>query len=453
MNEFNLDRFVPRSYQMPLYEAFNAHKYKRYLIIWPRRAGKEICALNSVLYAALDRVGTYFLVYPTFSMGRRILWDAIDISGRNILNYYVPDEIVESRNQMQMRIKLKNGSQIQVLGSDDVDKTLVGTNCAGIVFSEYALQDPKAWLYSIPILKASDGWAMFISTPRGKNNFWDLYNVALSNDDWFCQKLTVEDTKHIDIAEIEKDIESGQMSKELSRQEYWTDFSAMGIAGSYYGTYLDQMYRDERICNVMYEPYLPVVTSWDIGFNDPTVIIFAQIFGNQIRIIDYYENNKQGLDHYAKVVLSKSYTYSHHLAPFDMAVHDLSTGVSRYRMMSDLGINFVRYTDKVPSIQDGIEQVRRCLPRFWIDQKIGQPIIKALENYKEANNEKLQTFSGRPVHDKFSHIADAIRYLCVGLSKVSTTADPEALDRRYKEAYYGVDSTMPAIFQDRHNRY
>ncbi len=447
MNQFNLDRFIPRSYQMPLYEAFTTHKHKRYLIIWPRRAGKDICALNLVVSAALDRVSTYFLVYPTFSMGRRILWDAIDIDGRKILNHYVPDEIVESRNEMQMRIRLRNGSQIQILGSDDVDKTLVGTNCAGIVFSEYALQDPKAWLYSIPILKASAGWALFISTPRGKNNFWDLYNVAQENPDWFCQRLTIEETKHISVAEIEKDIESGQMSRELSRQEYYCDFSAMGVSGSYYGPYLDKLYQTGQICKVMYEPYLPVHTAWDIGFNDPTVIIFFQIFANQIRIIDFYQNNKQGLDHYAKLVHSKPYTYGKHLGPFDIAVHDLSTGVSRYRMMQELGITFVRYMDGVPNIQDGIEQVRRSLPKFWIDETIGQPIVRALENYKEDSNEKLQTFKGRPVHDNFSHIADAIRYLCVGLPKVSTSADPLALEKRYNEAYYGVESNLPPIFQ------
>ena len=224
------------------------------------------------------------MVYPTFSMGRRIMWDAIDISGRKILNYYIPDEIVQSRNEMQMRIRLINGSQIQILGSDDVDKTLVGTNCAGIVFSEYALQDPKAWLYSIPILKASNGWALFISTPRGKNNFWELYNVALHNKDWFCQKLTIEETQHISIQDIEKDIQDGQMSRELSLQEYWCSFDAMGVSGSYYGKYIDEMIQQGRICKVLWDPYIPVHTAIDIGFNDPTVIIFWQYYQNQIQI-------------------------------------------------------------------------------------------------------------------------------------------------------------------------
>ena len=177
-NVVRLDQFHPRSYQIPLVKAFESGKYKRFLVVWPRRAGKEICAINLVVRAAFKRIGTYYIVYPNFSSGRRILWDAIDIQGRKILNHYIPDEVVASRNEQQMRIKLINGSQIQILGSDDVDRSLVGTNAVGIIYSEYALQDPRAWSLAIPILRASDGWALFISTPRGKNHFFDLYNMA-----------------------------------------------------------------------------------------------------------------------------------------------------------------------------------------------------------------------------------------------------------------------------------
>ncbi len=454
MNEFKLDRFKPRDYQMELCQAFDSGKYKRYLIIWPRRSGKDICSVNLLLRAALRKVSNYFYVFPTYSMCRKVLWDAIDLSGNKLLNYFIPDEIVESRNEQQMRIKLINGSQIQLVGSDNVDKSLVGTNASGIIFSEYALQDPRAWLYSIPILKASDGFALFESTPRQKNHLWDLYNLAKDSPDWFCQKLSVEETMHIPLEEIEKDILEGQMSRELSRQEYWCDFSAMGVSGSYYGKYVEDLIRSNRITKVLWDPCILVHTAIDIGWNDPTVIIWFQLFGNDIRIIDFYQNNKQGFEHYAKIINSKPYTYGKHLGPYDIAVHEFTSGVSRYRAMHELGVTFVRYMKEgVPSIQDGIEQVRRCLPRFWIDETVGKPIIRALENYREDNNDKLGTFKGRPVHDTFSHIADALRYLCVGLSRITNESSPEALEKRYLEARYGVDSNMPAMFRDDYSKY
>ena len=449
MNDpFVLDRFVPRDYQLKLCKAFESSKFKRYLVIWPRRGGKDICALNLLLRAAYEKIGTYFIVFPTFSMGRRILWDAIDIDGRRILNYYIPDEVALSRNEVQMRIRLRNGSQIQILGSDDVDKTLVGTNALGIVFSEYALQDPRAWTFSIPILKASDGWALFISTPRGKNNFWELYNLAKDSPDWFCEKLSIEDTKHISLEEIEKDIETGQMSRDLAMQEYWCSFD-LGVEGSFYAKSLDSLRRKDQLTTVMYEPYFPVHTSWDLGYNDPTVIIFFQIINNQIRIIDCYENNKLGLEHYVKVLQQKEYAYGKHIAPFDIAVHDLSTGISRWKMMSDLGVQFIRYTEKQPSVEDGIEAVRRSLPMMWFDEKKCANLIKALENYRQEYDQKKKVYKNNPSHDWSSHYADAMRYLCVALPKVSTNADPVALEKRYNEVYYGSDqSNLPSIFRN-----
>src|ERR1700690_1572370 len=155
-----VDRFSPRSYQLPLCKAFEKQSFRKYLVIWPRRAGKDICGLNLLLRAAMRKVGTYFYIFPTFQMGRRILWDAIDISGKRILTYYIPEEIIESRNEQQMRIRFCNGSQLVILGSDNFDNTLVGTNAVGMVFSEYALSDPRAYSFSIPILKASDGWVL-----------------------------------------------------------------------------------------------------------------------------------------------------------------------------------------------------------------------------------------------------------------------------------------------------
>lgn len=445
--QIKLDRFVCRDYQKNLFKAFESQKYKKFLIIWPRRSGKDICALNLLVRAAFRKVGTYFYIFPTFSMGRRILWDAIDIEGKKILNYYIPDEIVESRNEMQMRIRLINGSQIQIIGSDNFDQTLVGTNALGMIFSEYALQDPRAWQFSIPILKASNGWALFVSTPRGKNALWELYNVAMHSPDWFCEKLSVDDTRHVDLSEIEKEIEDGQMSRDLAMQEWWCSFD-LGVEGSFYAKHIDELRRKGQITSVPWEPYFPVHTAWDLGYNDPTVIIFFQIIGQVIRIIDCYENNKKGLDHYAKILKEKEYAYGKHIAPFDIAVHDLSTGISRWKMMYDLGITFMKYTEKQPGIEDGIEAVRRNIPKMWIDERNCKTLIKALENYRQEYDPKKQVYKSNPLHDHHSHYADAMRYLCVSLSKVSNQSDPKALEKRYEEAMYGTsNSNMPSVFR------
>jgi hypothetical protein len=117
--------------------------YKKVMAIWPRRAGKDMTAWNICIQELLRKIQTIYYVFPTYSSGRRILWDAITNDGFRILDY-LPKEVIESKNEQLMRIRLKNGSLFQVIGSDNYDNALVGTNPKGIVFSEFAISNPKA---------------------------------------------------------------------------------------------------------------------------------------------------------------------------------------------------------------------------------------------------------------------------------------------------------------------
>ena len=223
---------------------------------------------------------------------------------------------------------------------------------------------------------------------------------------------------------------------------------------TFYSKCIDDLRRKNQITSVMWDPYLPVHTAWDLGYNDSTCIVFCQVSRDgQIRIIDYYENNKKGLDHYVKIIKEKEYTYGKHIAPFDIAVHDLGTGISRWKMMHDLGVTFVKYTEKPIGVMDGIEAVRRNLPKMWIDERSCGPLLRSLENYRQEYDNKRKVYNLNPLHDQFSHAADAMRYLCCALPKLVTNSDPKALEDRYNEARYGFsDSSMPAIFRTNHNQ-
>lgn len=442
----NLDKFHPRPYQIPMMDALLNKGYKRVMAILPRRAGKDITAFNICIRMLLRKVQTIFYVFPTYSGGRKILWDAITIDGTRVLDF-IPEELIDSRNEQQMRIRLKNGSVFQIIGSDSYDTSLVGTNPGGIVFSEYALADPRAYQYSRPILAANDGWALFISTPRGKNHLWDLWNIGKHNPEtWFVYKMTVEETGHITMSSIEEDRKSGEMSEDLIQQEYYCSWE-MGIEGSYYAKYIDNLRLRSQIGVVMWEPAHKVHTAWDIGVRDSTSIIFFQTIGQSIRIIDYYEKNKEGLEHYVKILSSKPYTYGKHIAPHDIGVQEWGTGMTRIEKAKHLGITFTLSGDV--SISDGIEAVRSSLPKMWIDEKMCAQIIKSLENYRQEFDAKRKVYNTRPLHDQFSHAADAMRYLCVSLPKTRDGLSPQDLDRQYQEARYGSSqSGMPPVFRN-----
>lgn len=441
----NLDKFQPRPYQIPMMDAILNKGYRRVMAILPRRAGKDITAFNICIRMLLRKIQTIFYVFPTYSGGRKILWDAITIDGTRVLDF-IPEELIESRNEQQMRIRLKNGSVFQIIGSDSYDTSLVGTNPGGIVFSEFALADPRAYQYSRPILAANDGWALFISTPRGKNHLWDLWNIGSHNPDtWFVYKMTVEETGHIPLASIEEDRRTGEMSEDLIQQEYYCSFE-MGVEGSYYAKYIDNLRLKSQIGVVMWEPAFKVHTAWDIGVRDSTSIIFFQTIGQTIRVIDYYEKSKEGLEHYTKVLQSKPYSYGKHIAPHDIGVQEWGSGQTRIEKAKNLGINFTLSGNV--SISDGIESVRSALPKMWIDEKMCAQLIKALENYRQEFDAKRKVYNPRPLHDQWSHAADAMRYLCVSLPKTRDGLSPEDLDRQYREARYGSDQgNMPSVFR------
>ena len=201
------------------------------------------------------------------------------------------------------------------------------------------------------------------------------------------------------------------------RRGLWTGF---GVQGAIYGKEMLKAIQENRITKVIYDPLLPVYTVWDLGVDDSTSIIFFQIYGNQIRIIDYYENNGEGLLHYKRILVEKQYNYAKHYAPHDIAVKELGTGKTRIETAARIGIKF----EIIPKLglQDGIECARATISRCWFDAEKSDYLIKCLKNYRKVKNEKMLVF-GEPLHDWSSHGADAFRYLSIICDKSTKRID------------------------------
>jgi hypothetical protein len=439
-----LERFQPRPYQNKIIKAIEKDGYKKVLAILGRRAGKDIMAFNIAIRQCMSNTCTVFYIFPTYTMGRRIIWDAIDNDGHRILDWYCPDEFVEQKNSSDMKIRFKNGSILKFLGSDNYD-SLVGSNFQGVVFSEYALQDPNAYAFLRPIAVANGAWMLFISTPRGHNHFYELYNIAQNNEDWFVIKMGVKETNHIPWSAIEKEKAEGLISDDLIEQEYNCNFD-LGIQGSYYTKYIDKMRIEGKIGQIAHESAYKVHTAWDLGVHDSCVVIFFQVCNNIVRIIDYYENSDKGLEHYVDILQQKGYSYGRHIAPHDIKVREFTAGgMTRLDKAAQLGIKF-SVCPNVP-LADGIEAVRSTFSKMWIDESNCSQLIKALENYRKAYDEKRKVYANIPYHSWASHASDAMRYLCVGLHLTRQGSSPEALEKRYREAYLGVNAQLPPVFR------
>jgi len=420
--------YSPRTYQYdflktfwPILNNWDVAPIKRGILVWHRRAGKDLTALNFAERAMMTRSGTYFHFLPTYTQAKKIIWDGKDRSGKPFLSYFNEDMFAIPPNHTDLKITYRAtdrapyGATYQLIGGDNID-SIVGTNPVGCIFSEYPLMNPKAWDLVRPILRENGGWALFVFTPRGKNHAFDLWDETKDNPRWYRSILGVGDTyrdadgedgsRVVSPDDVEDERRSG-MSEELIQQEFYCSFEG-AMEGAYYAGAMATAEKEERIGSVPYDPNFPVDTAWDLGMDDETAIWFTQTVGpNRCHVIDYLEDRGHGLDWYAEALRKKPYTYGRHFGPHDLKVRDYGTGNTRVQAAQRLGIHFEVMTKL--AVEDGIDSVRRLLPVCVFDREHCSDGIDALKSYRREKDDKLGTFKSTPVHDWASHGADAFR--------------------------------------------
>lgn len=440
--------FRPRDYQVPILEAFD-RGYRFIDIVMHRRAGKDKTCMAILSKAMLQRSGGYYYVFPEFNQGRKALWDNMDNDGFRTLKH-IPEELWTSINSQQMKLELKNGSYLQVVGSDNVD-SIVGSNPLGLVFSEWSLQDPRVLAYLEPIIEANHGFEIFNYTPRGNNHAKKFHEEAKremesGSKDWWSTTVNVDDTGIFNKEQLE-----GIRQKTINRygddalfqQEYYCSFDSP-IIGAYYALQYKLAQSEGRIERLGHNPDLMVYTAWDLGATDNTVIIFFQKPGDgRINIIDHYEMYGAGMAHFRDVLNSKPYNYAIHYLPHDgrnkqqgkeevvitraMILEEMvSKGEMRGR------VDIVDQQGKY-GIMDGIQRVRAMFYRFHFDEERCDRLLKCIKEYhakqkktKYNDDDDTQVRGVMPDHDHWSsHSADALRMLAVSYEEeVEEVEDP-----------------------------
>jgi phage terminase large subunit len=413
------NNWKPRDYQEPLW-GFMHGGGKRASVIWPRRHGKDDVALHFTAMAAHERVGVYWHLLPQQNQARKAIWDAVDPhTGKRRIDNAFPKELRETTREQDMMLRFKCGSTWQVIGSDNYD-ALVGTPPIGVVFSEWALSSPQAWSLIRPILAENGGWAMFITTPRGRNHAHRMHEMALASEDWFAERLVATETGVFspetlaqELAELkaERGDEDGEA---IYLQEYMTSFSA-GLPGAYYAKIIDRLEHDNRITSVPYNPQAQVHTAWDLGRNDATAIWFIQKHGTGWAVIDYLANTSVGIDYYVKELKARPYNYGEHLLPHDAEHEELvSTTGSIKDTVEGMGLSGVRIVPRTKSVANDINEVRQILPICWFDKEKTEKGVDALRSYRRVWDEKLKAYRDTPLHDWASDPADAFRTFAIG---------------------------------------
>lgn len=401
--ELGINGYQPRQ----AFIDFHNRRHRWAVLVCHRRAGKTVACVADLVLSALTtkkKDARYAYLAPQYNQAKDIAWLYVKRLTSDIPNV--------TYNESELRCDLPNGSRIRLYGAEN-ESRLRGLFLDGIILDEYADMSPSVWGEVIrPALADRRGWAAFIGTPKGHNAFYDVYQSA--GEDWFRLMLRSSDSGILDRAELTA--AKAVMTADQYEQEFECSFEA-AIRGAYFGQEMKAAEVEGRISRVPYEPIAEVWTAWDLGMDDSTAIWFAQMVGREVRVIDYYEGQGMGLDHYVKALRDKPYVYAGHLLPHDVKVRELGTGKSRLETLESLGLRNVTVVNQ-QSVEDGINAAKLLIPRCWFDSSKCKPGIEALKQYRADYDEKRNVFSNRPRHDWTSHAADAWRYMSLGIKPV-----------------------------------
>lgn len=406
------------------FQAFHATDRRFICLVAHRRAGKTVAAINRLVKEATSLTrpyGKYGYVAPYLSQAKEIAWA--------YLKRYAQPFLALPPNESELRVVLRNGAEIRLHGSDNPDR-LRGAYFDGVVLDEFAMQ--RAGVYSSvvrPMLADRHGWACFIGTPNGRNQFYYVWKEAENNDQWFRLMIRADTSGIIDRDELEDMQED--MSPEEYSQEMLCSFDTP-VQGAYYAEALTRMDAEGRIASIPIDRNARVYTGWDLGRRDATAIWFIQCVGQKRFLVDYYENTDKGLPHYADVIWEKKkehgWIYATHFFPHDIAVHMIDSDQSRMATMAGLGIE--PSVVKAHAVEEGIHAVRRMLDRSYLDPTRCVRGLECLRNYRREWDDKLHAFRNIPLHDQFSNGADAIRTFAAGFDDPRVVSDDASYRRR-----------------------
>jgi len=386
---------------------FHEREQRWAVIVAHRRCGKTVACINDLIYKALidgKEDGRYAYLAPYYAQAKSIAFDYL-------MKFSEP--VRANHNVSELWVELINGARIRLFGADNAD-SLRGLYLDGVVLDEFADMKPSLWGAVLrPLLSDRRGWATFIGTPKGHNQFWEIYNNATKDDSWYVKTLRASQTGLIPQEELDDARKMQTQDQYLA--EWECDFES-AIIGAFYGKEMRQLTDQGRILDIEYDPMFPVHTAWDLGYSDDTAIWWFQVVHGEIRMLDYHSSNGQPVAFYAGIIASREkergYVYGTHYLPHDARAKTLASNKSIIEQLSDkIPLKYLKIVPSL-SLQDGIQATRLALTRAWFDHKC-EDGIECLRQYQREYDEDKKVFRDKPRHDWTSHGADAFRMLSI----------------------------------------
>lgn len=398
----------------------------RLIEIAHRRWGKDEIALRATFIKAMQRPASYWHMLPEYAQARKALWTGVNPhTGKRRIFEAFPEAAIDGQpNEQEMFIRFKNGATWQLVGSDRFN-SLVGAGVAGVTFSEWALANPSAWGYIRPMVEENNGWASFITTPRGNNHAKAMFDMAQNSERWFAELSSVNDTGALTQDQLDESLEEYRalygmdFGLAMFEQEYLCSFSG-AMVGAYWGAELNRAEREGRVCEFEIDWNHPVHTSWDLGKSSNNPIFCFQVIGNEPRIVDFYQPESDDLADWCKWLSDRGYNGIDYV-PHDIVVTEWGSKRTRFELLQAQG----RKPRRLPAVAvaDGLQAGRATInqARFRNTDRVLSG-LEGLKNYRREWDDERKTFRETPVKDWAEHIGSAFRYLGLAWKEVQPPA-------------------------------
>lgn len=398
-----------------------------------RRAGKTVAVVNDTNKAALTNTRAwppprYAYVAPYYKQAKRVAW--------GYAKYFSSVVPGIEFNESELEIRYPTGATFRLFGADNPD-ALRGDYLDGVACDEFADWAPSVFPLVIrPMLADFKGWATFIGTPKGHNEFCIQHRAAEADPErWYSMTLRASESGLISQEELD-DARAG-MTAEQYEQEFECSFEA-AILGAYFGREMAEAQRQGRICDVPYDETLPCYTAWDLGKGANMPVWVWQPTYRGPNVIDFIEGvHSDGVPQVLKKLDDLPYKIEAHYVPPDAKTTDIGSGRSRIEQI-------ILHNRNVPprivpdlKIDDRISAGKLTLPQTRFDAVRCKDGLEALRQYKADYDEVLKVFRDQPLKNWASHPADAYMVMAGAwrsLEKPPAKPEPE---RRLNVGFVG----------------
>ena len=315
---------------------------------------------------------------------------------------------------LETEIRSRSGSSFSFTGlaTNTVESIKSFEGCDVVWIEEAQTVSKKSWDILIPTIRKPD------------SEIWVSFNPNIDTDNTY-QRFVVEPPDNAKVVKVNytdnpwfpEVLEIERQHSEKTNPDYaniWEGDCKAAVDGAIYANEIREAQENGRITTVPYDPMLKVHVVFDLGFNDSMAIILCQRGVSDIRIIKYIEDNHRTLDSFSSEIRSLNYNWGTMFLPHDGKSRDYKSGLSAEDIMRKQGWT-VRIVP-VSSIESGIKIARMHFHKCYFDKSANR-LLECLKNYKRSINSSTNE-PGAPLHDEYSHGADAFRYMATSVEQM-----------------------------------